>query len=125
MNTIHNQNVFLADMLKVDAAVAVDQIVSAIRRLVLKDLRRKGAVLGLSGGIDSSVVAALSVRALGADRVLGLLMPERDSSEDSLILGRFVGDHLGIKTMVEDITPLLDGAGCYRRRDEMIQQVIP
>jgi NAD+ synthase len=125
MDTMNNQTVFSADILKLDAAMVVDQIVSAIRTLVLKDLRRKGAVLGLSGGIDSSVVAALSVRALGADRVLGLLMPERDSSEDSLILGRFVGDHLGIKTMVEDITPLLDGAGCYRRRDEMIQQVIP
>jgi len=125
MDTMNNQTVFSADILKLDAAMVVDQIVSAIRTLVLKDLRRKGAVLGLSGGIDSSVVAALSVRALGAARVLGLLMPERDSSEDSLILGRFVGDHLGIKTMVEDITPLLDGAGCYRRRDEMIQQVIP
>jgi len=125
MDTMNNQTVFSADILKLDAAMVVDQIVSAIRTLVLKDLRRKGAVLGLSGGIDSSVVAALSVRALGAGRVLGLLMPERDSSEDSLILGRFVGDHLGIKTMVEDITPLLDGAGCYRRRDEMIQQVIP
>ena len=125
MHTMNNQTVFSADILKLDAAMVVDQIVSAIRTLVLKDLRRKGAVLGLSGGIDSSVVAALSVRALGAARVLGLLMPERDSSEDSLLLGRFVGDHLGIKTMVEDITPLLAGAGCYRRRDEMIQQVIP
>ena len=125
MNTMNNQTVFSADILKLDAAMVVDRIVQAIRTLVLKDLRRKGAVLGLSGGIDSSVVAALSVRALGADRVLGLLMPERDSSEDSLILGRFVGDHLGIKTMVEDITPLLDGAGCYRRRDEMIRRVIP
>jgi len=125
MDTMNNQTVFSADILKLDAAMVVDRIVQAIRTLVLKDLRRKGAVLGLSGGIDSSVVAALSVRALGAARVLGLLMPERDSSEDSLLLGRFVGDHLGIKTMVEDITPLLDGAGCYRRRDEMIQQVIP
>jgi len=125
MHTMNNQMVFSADILKLDAAVVVDQIVTAIQRLVLQDLRRKGAVLGLSGGIDSSVVAALSVRALGADRVLGLLMPERDSSEDSLMLGQVIGDHLGIKTVVEDITPLLDGAGCYRRRDEMIQRVIP
>jgi NAD+ synthase len=125
MNTRNNQTVFSADMLKLDTAMVVDRIMQAIRTLVLKDLRRKGAVLGLSGGIDSSVVAALSVRALGADRVLGLLMPERDSSEDSLILGRLVGDHLGIKTLVEDITPVLDGAGCYRRRDEMIRRVIP
>jgi NAD+ synthase len=125
MNAMNNQTVFSADILKLDAAMAVDRIVQAIRSLVLKDLRRKGAVLGLSGGIDSSVVAALSVRALGADRVLGLLMPERDSAAESLPLGQVIGDHLGIKTIVEDITPLLDGAGCYRRRDEMIRRVIP
>jgi NAD+ synthase len=125
MNTMNNQTVFSAESLKLDAAVAVDQMVSAIRRLVVKDLRRKGAVLGLSGGIDSSVVAALSVRALGADRVLGLLMPERESSEESLILGRLLGSHLGIETIVEDITPILAGADCYRRRDAMIQRVIP
>jgi NAD+ synthase len=125
MKTMNNQTVFSADILKLDAAMVVDRIVQAIRTLVLKDLRRKGAVLGLSGGIDSSVVAALSVRALGADRVLGLLMPERDSSAESLPLGQVIGDHLGIKTIVEDITPLLDGAGCYRRRDEMIRRVIP
>jgi NAD+ synthase len=125
INTMNNQTVFSADILKLDAAMAVDRIVQAIRSLVLKDLRRKGAVLGLSGGIDSSVVAALSVRALGADRVLGLLMPERDSAAESLPLGQVIGDHLGIKTIVEDITPLLDGAGCYRRRDEMIRRVIP
>jgi NAD+ synthase len=125
MHTMNNQTIFSADVLKLDAAVAVEQIVSAIRRLVLKDLRRKGAVLGLSGGIDSSVVAALSARALGADRVLGLLMPECDSSAESLTLGRLIGDHLAIKTTVEDITPILEGAGCYRRRDEMIRRVIP
>ena len=86
----------------------VDQITGAIRETVLKDLRRKGAVLGLSGGIDSSLVAALCARALGRDRVLALLMPERESSEDSLILGRRVADQLGIDAHVEDISPILE-----------------
>jgi NAD+ synthase len=122
---MNNQATFSADVLKLDAAVTVEQIASAIRRLVLKDLHRKGAVVGLSGGIDSSVVAALSVRALGAERVLGLLMPEHDSSGESLTLGRLIGDQLGIKTVVEDITPILAAAGCYQRRDEMIRRVIP
>ena len=70
MHTLNNQTVFSADTLKLDAAMVVDRMVSVIRKLMVQDLRRKGAVLGLSGGIDSSVVAALSVRALGADRVL-------------------------------------------------------
>src|SRR6266850_4162633 len=116
---------FSADALRLDPALAVDQITGAIRETVFKDLRRKGAVLGLSGGIDSSLVAALCARALGKDRVLALLMPERESSEDSLILGRRVADQLGIDAHVEDISPILETAGCYRRRDEMVRAVIP
>jgi len=89
------------------------------------ELRRKGAVVGLSGGIDSSVAAALCVRALGPDRVLGLFMPESDSSPDSLQLGRCLAEHLKIAVELEDITPILEGAGCYRRRDEAIRSVFP
>jgi NAD+ synthase len=92
---------------------------------VLKDLRRKGLVLGLSGGIDSSVVAALAVRALGPGRVLGILMPEKDSDPDSLRLGGEVARWLGIGSVVEDIAPILEGAGCYRRRDEFMRRLVP
>ena len=116
---------FTNDALKLDAARAVDQITAAIRQFVFKDLRRKGAIVGLSGGIDSSVVTALSVRAVGPERVLAILMPERESSPESLILGKLVTDHLGIDATVEDVTPILEAAGCYRRRDEMIRAVIP
>ena len=78
-------------------------------------------MLGISGGIDSSVAAALCVRALGPKRVVGLLMPEADSSPDSLRLGRLLADSLGIETVFEDITPILKGARCYERRDEAIR----
>lgn len=119
------QTTRLSDRLRLDAARSVEQIAGALRNQVLKDLRRKGAVVGLSGGIDSSVVTALSARALGKDKVLALFMPERDSSDESLVLGRMLADRLGIPTIVEDITPILEAAGCYRRRDEMIRTVIP
>jgi NAD+ synthase len=82
-------------------------------------------VLGLSGGIDSSVAAALCSRALGKDRVLGLFMPEVDSSEDSLRLGRELAHFLGIRSELEDITPVLAGARCYERRDDAIRKVVP
>jgi len=117
--------IFSTDLLRLDAAPTVDHITTAIREQLFKQLRRKGIVLGLSGGIDSSVVAALAARALGKDRVLALLMPERESSEDSLILGRLVAERLGINALVEDITAVLEGVGCYRRRDDMIQRVVP
>jgi NAD+ synthase len=116
---------FSGDVLRIDAARVAADIEEAIRSQVLGTLRRRGAVVGLSGGIDSSVVATLCVRALGPDRVVGLLMPERDSSNESMTLGRLIGDHLGITTVAEDIGPILAAAGCYRRQDEAIRAVFP
>jgi NAD+ synthase len=111
--------------LTLDAATEVERIATALRAQVLKRLRRKGLVLGLSGGVDSSVVAALAARALGPENVLGIFMPEQDSDPDSLRLGRAVADWLGMPTVLEDITPILNGAGCYRRRDEFIRRLVP
>ncbi len=111
--------------LNIDPVAATEQIVAALRHQLLKDLRRRGAVLGLSGGVDSSVVAALCVRALGPNKVLGIMMPEQDNDPDSLRLGREVAAWLRIESVVEDITPILAGAGCYRRRDEHIRKVFP
>ena len=116
---------FSANALKINAAAECERLAAQIRKQIAVDLKRKGAVLGLSGGIDSSVAAALCVRAVGPDRVLGLLMPEMDSSADSLWLGQMVADQLGIETILEDITSILESTGCYRRRDEAIRMVIP
>ena len=116
---------FGEDVLKLDAAGEVERIVVALRKQVLADLGRRGAVLGLSGGVDSSVVAALCVRAFGKSRVLGIFMPERESSGDSLRLGRQWASRLGIATALEDITQALEGLGSYRRQVEAIQTVIP
>lgn len=114
-----------ADLLAIAPAGEADRIASAVRDQVTRTLKRRGVVLGLSGGIDSSVCASLCVRALGADRVLGILMPERDSAPESLELGRAFGAHLGIRTEVEDVTPILQAAGCYARRDAAIRTLVP
>ena len=114
-----------ADVLAIDAGKVTEQIAATVHELVTRRLRRKGVVLGLSGGIDSSVAAALCVRALGPKRVLGLLMPEADSSPDSTRLGRLVAETLGIEWVLEDIGPILSAAGCYRRRDDAIRSVVP
>ena len=116
---------FSAGFLKMNCAEAAARIEAAIREIVLQKLRRRGVVLGLSGGIDSSVSAALCARALGKERVLGLFMPEADSAPESLQLGRVLADSLGIEAVVEDIHPVLEAAGCYRRRDEAIREVVP
>lgn len=113
------------DVLKLDPAIETERITALIRETVGVKFKRRGAVIGVSGGIDSSVVAALCTRALGQDRVLALLMPEADSSNDSLLLGRKLAETLGIRHVVEDITLMLQAAGCYRRRDDAIRSVIP
>lgn len=116
---------FSSEVLRLDCAIEADRIGGVLREAVLQRFKKKGVVVALSGGIDSSVVAALAVRALGKERVFGLLMPERDSSGDTLPLSRCVVEHLGIDHAVEEITPILDAAGCYRRRDEAIRRVVP
>ena len=90
MTTVRTNSHVSANLLKIDVQKETERIAASIRELVFKQLRRRGAVVGLSGGIDSSVVASLCVRALGKDRVLGLFMPEADSSDDSLRLGRLI-----------------------------------
>jgi NAD+ synthase len=116
---------FHKDILKLDAPATCAQIVETLRRDVLQTLRRRGAVVGISGGIDSSVTLALAVRALGAKRVVGIMMPERDSSPDSHKLAQTLADRFGVETFVEDLTGALSGFGCYRRRDEAIARVFP
>jgi NAD+ synthase len=116
---------FSAHALDIDPGTVADDIAAVLREQVLKHLRKRGVVVGLSGGVDSSVVAALAVRALGSERVFGLFTPEQDSEPDSLRLGRLVAETFGIESALEDITPILAAAGCYRRRDEFIREVFP
>lgn len=116
---------FSASVLLLDAAAETERIVETIRAQVLGTLRRRGAVVGVSGGVDSSVVAALCARAFGQGRVLGLFMPERDCSDDSLRLGRSLTDAIGIETVLEDLTESLESLGCYRRQEEAIRETVP
>jgi NAD+ synthase len=116
---------FSPHALEIDPEEAADEIAATLRDQVLRRLRRRGIVVGLSGGVDSSVVAALAVRALGPEHVFGLFTPEQDSEPDSLRLGRLVASTFRIDSALEDITPMLAAAGCYRRRDEFIREVFP
>ena len=116
---------FNKDSLVLDPEAEVTRITNALREQILGNLRKRGAVVGLSGGIDSSVVAALCARALGNDKVLGLFMPEHHSSDDALRLGTLLATRLGIDTQLENIAPALEGLGCYQRQTEAIRMVVP
>jgi NAD+ synthase len=116
---------FSRDVLHYDVAGEAERICAALRQQIFEQLRRRGAVVALSGGIDSSVVGALCVKALGVGRVHGLLMPERDSAQETLGLSRSLVEHFGIEAEYEEITPILEATRCYERRDQAIRSVVP
>lgn len=122
MSTIAKQ--FSADALRIDCEKETERISRCLNEY-LDVYKKRGFVVALSGGIDSSVVGALCAQAVGSERVLGLSMPEKDSSADTLMLSKLVADSLGIDKIGEDITRVLEAVGCYRRRDEAIKSVIP
>jgi len=117
-------NSSLKQALNLDCPREVDRICGAIRN-ALRSFRKQGMVVALSGGIDSSVTAALCVKAVGAARVFGIHMPDKDSSEETLSLSRSISDHFAFDSVHEDITPQLEAAGCYKRQIEAIQKVLP
>ena len=108
-----------------DVELIVEQICSKLKEDVFHVLRRKGGVIGISGGIDSSVTLALAVKALGAENLLGVMLPETESSPESRILAQKLADKFNVKTVVEDISSALHGFQCYLRRDEAVMRVIP
>ena len=112
-------------LLEIDCVKELDQISGAIRSALGRNLHKRGLVLGISGGIDSSVTAALCVQAVGKDRVIGIQMPERHSAEVTLGLSALLADHLGIRKISVDITPILEAVGYYDKYDEAVRTAVP
>lgn len=100
-----------------------DQILKKIKENVYEKLSRRGGVIGISGGIDSSVTLALAVRALGSESVVGIMLPEKDSSSESIELAQELADKFNVKTIKENITNVLNGFNCYERRDSAVKCV--
>jgi NAD+ synthase len=114
----------MAKMPELDYELEAERIAAGIVGATRK-LRRRGLVVAMSGGIDSSVCAALAVRALGPERVYGLLLPERDSTLGDGALGQVLAKHLGIAFESQDISPALNAIGCYSSQLEVLRRVIP
>jgi NAD+ synthase len=115
----------IPEPLRIDPEAVVARIVDVLRQQLATAFHRKGYVVGMSSGVDSSVTAALAVKAVGPKKVFGIFMPERESDPDSLRIAKELADKLGIESTKEDIAPILEGAGCYRRRNEAIRRVVP
>lgn len=113
------------NVLDLDYAAEADRIAARLREVLARDLHRRGLVVAISGGIDSSASVALAVRAVGSARVFGLILPERDSSDDSAVRANLLASHLGIRTETVDIAPALEAIGCYRARDAAVRNALP
>jgi NAD+ synthase len=116
---------FSATCLRIDAPKVADELAAFIREEVRGAFRRRSAVVGISGGVDSAVTLGLCARGLGREHVLGVLLPERESSEESIELALDAADAAGVETVTADITAALEGLGCYATRDAAIRRVFP
>ena len=112
-------------VLDLDYAREAERIAARLREVVARVLHRRGLIVAISGGIDSSVCAALAVQALGAERVFCLILPEQDSDEDSAARAQILVDHLGLRVATFDIAPTLAAIGCYAERDAAVRKVLP
>ena len=108
-----------------DIEAECNRIVANLKESIFHRLNRLGAVIGISGGIDSSVSMALVAKALGTENVLSIMLPEHDSSGDSALFAQKLADKFGVRAITENITGALEGFGCYLRRDEAVKAVFP
>ena len=116
---------FHKNILNIEPERECNRIGKFIKEQVFSRFRREGGVVGISGGIDSALTAALSIRALGKDKVLGVLLPEKESNPISLTYGELLIKKLGIRSEKVDITSSLESLGSYSRRDEIIKKIFP
>ena len=116
---------FSKDSINIDTEKDLARLKEKLKDDVVHKLKKRGAVVGISGGIDSSVVLALCVETFGPNKVLGVMMPEQDSNPDSRELATTLANKFGVAYVVEDMTQAVDGFGCYRRRNEAIKTIFP
>jgi NAD+ synthase len=117
---------FSKDILVInDIEAEYNRIIAGLKVNILQILHRTGGVIGISGGIDSSVSMALAAKALGTENLLAIMLPEQDSSDDSAKFAQRLADKFGVKAITENITGALKGFGCYERRDEAVRKVLP
>ena len=108
-----------------DVEEEAGRISGKLKNDILRILKRKGAVIGVSGGIDSSVTLALVSKAIGSEKILAVMLPEKDSSPESKELAIILANKFKVKIIEENITEALEGFGCYKRRDEAVISIFP
>jgi len=116
---------FNRDVFKIDAEYEAGQVEAFLLKSIRGVPKRDGIIVGVSGGIDSAVVASLSVRAVGKERVLGLILPEKESNPVSAEYARLMIDKLGIDYKMVELTDTVDSYQAYANRDKIIREIFP
>ena len=116
---------FTRNSILIDPKLETERICNNLKEIVAFKLKKRGAIVGVSGGIDSSVVLALCARTFGSDKVLAVMMPEKDSNPESKNLATILCNKYNVPYIVEDLTDAVNGFGCYKRRDEAVKRVFP
>ena len=116
---------FDLDVLRIDPKQQLERLSEFIMDQINAVFRRKGIVVGLSGGIDSACIAAVAVHAIGKEKVIGLILPESESNPVSSEYAMKHAQVLGIEHRKIDITPTVDSIVQYKWRDDFMQKLIP
>lgn len=116
---------FTKDLILIDAQRETESLILKLKETVAFKLHKRGAVIGVSGGIDSSVVLALCAKTFGPEKVLAVMMPEKDSNPESKDLAELLCRKFKVSYVLEDLTDAVNGFGCYSRRDEAVKRVYP
>jgi NAD+ synthase len=114
-----------SQLLSIDCAKETQRITAGIRGALKDRLKRRGLIVAISGGIDSSVSLALSAGAVGPDRVLALQLPEKQSSDNTLRLSALAADAFGVSKQLHDITSILESVDYYGRYIQAMRRAFP
>jgi NAD+ synthase len=115
---------FSKNILQINSAAETEKICDFIHKQMIT-LKKDGAIIGLSGGVDSALCSSLCVKAVGKTKVLGVILPEKESNPVSAEYAQKHAKAIGIKTVFDDITSALEGFGTYARRDNVIKEIFP
>ena len=116
---------FSKSLINIDCEKVANELIEKLKQQVFVQLKRHGAIVGTSGGIDSSVMAALCSRAFGPEKTIGVIMPDKDNSAASMEFAIKLARKFGYHHEIVDVTAALEGAGCYKLRADGFRQVFP